>query len=471
MAELVRAGAEAHEIAPRGAFSGLKVRFTGPRLCALEVAIDALEGSTRRLVCHTDGNQVWTVAAAGDEFLSDFAVHPSGEITLALERTSRDHDGYELVRLGVSGNVLSRQVLAVTAIPPEDRPDLPDPPFLFRSRPPHALAAGWLRVEARGEDLVSAWLSRIQAPGGGYSNDLALGVGALSWTGETFAERWSRVVEGRHGTEPAAWTYDEFRWREAAVQPLLAVAEDGTAIVGRSWNVSRCLAVSRTFGEFTEVQCRGGFPGGAESEYLPIAFTSFTADGVREGTHSYVPDRAAEFVAFDLAVRGDALALVGAAVFPDPTGNVVRYPPEPGADPVMVPYDGYAAVLDRRSGALRCQKAVDAFGRGDYLAAVRWAADGTLLAAGAAGWDRWYGGMSISRGADPWLVALSPSCEPLASRVVNFSSPQRHHYLLGLDAQPGRIAAAGFSDAPMTHSGDGGNIDQRMFGGLRIDLR
>src|SRR2546428_9911095 len=125
MAELVRAGAEAHEIAPRGAFSGLKVRFTGPRLCALEVAIDALEGSTRRLVCHTDGNQVWTVAAAGDEFLSDFAVHPSGEITLALERTSRDHDGYELVRLGVSGNVLSRQVLAVTAIPPEDRPDLP----------------------------------------------------------------------------------------------------------------------------------------------------------------------------------------------------------------------------------------------------------------------------------------------------------------------------------------------------------
>src|SRR2546422_1665958 len=130
MAELVRAGGEAHEIAPRGAFSGLKVRFTGPRLCALEVAIDALEGSTRRLVCHTDGNQVWTVAAAGDEFLSDFAVHPSGEITLALERTSLDHDGYELVRLGVSGNVLSRQVLAVTAIPPEDRPDLPDPQFL-----------------------------------------------------------------------------------------------------------------------------------------------------------------------------------------------------------------------------------------------------------------------------------------------------------------------------------------------------
>src|SRR2546427_11637856 len=256
MAELVRAGGEAHEIAPRGAFSGLKVRFTGPRLCALEVAIDALEGSTRRWVVHTDATQVWTVAAAGDEFLSDFAVHPSGEITLALERTSRDHDGYELVRLGVSGNVLSRQVLAVTAIPPEDRPDLPDPPFLFRSRPPHALAAGWLRVEARGEDLVSAWLSRIQAPGGGYSNDLALGVGALSWTGETFAERWSRVVEGRHGTDPAAWPDGGFRWREAAVQPLLAGAAAGTALVGRSWSGARCLAGRPPSGGFSEVQRR-----------------------------------------------------------------------------------------------------------------------------------------------------------------------------------------------------------------------
>src|SRR2546428_11480459 len=322
------------------------------------------------------------------------------------------------------------------ALPPAERSDRPDPPFLFRSRPAHALAAGWLRVEARGEDLVSAWLSRIQAPGGGYSNALALGVGAWSWTGETFAEGGGRGVEGRHGTEPAAWTYDEFRWREAAVQPLLAVAEDGPAIVGRSWNVSRCLAVSRTFGEFTEVQCRGGFPGGAESESLPIAFTSFTADGVREGTHSYVPDRAAEFVAFDLAVRGDALALVGAAVFPDPTGNVVRYPPEPGADPVMVPYDGCAAVLDRRSGALRCQKAVDAFGRGDYLAAVRWAADGTLLAAGAAGWDRWYGGMTISRGGDPKAGAPPPSRRPPHPRLGKFPSPQQHTYLPGRAPTP-----------------------------------
>src|SRR2546422_6097351 len=324
MAELVRAGGEAHEIAPRGAFSGLKVRFTGPRLCGLEVAIDALEGSTRRLVCHTDGNQVWTVAAAGDEFLSDFAVHPSGEITLALARTSRDHDGYELVRLGVSGNVLSRQVLAVTAIPPEDRPDLPDPQFLFRSRPPHALAAGWLRVEARGEDLVSAWLSRIQAPGGGYSNDLALGVGALSWTGETFAERWSRVVEGRHGTEPAAWTYDEFRWREAAVQPLLAVAEDGTAIVGRSWNVSRCLAVSRTFGEFTEVQCRGGFPGGAEvcADRSP---GQPPAESERPARHL----RLAHLQPFERAVKVSGGTLPGAPPLPTPPVAVDEQLPEP----------------------------------------------------------------------------------------------------------------------------------------------
>jgi hypothetical protein len=34
----------------------------------------------------------------------------------------------------------------------------------------------------------------------------------------------------------------------------------------------------------------------------------------------FVPEGAAEFVAFDLAVRGDALAIAGTAVFAGPDG-------------------------------------------------------------------------------------------------------------------------------------------------------
>jgi hypothetical protein len=478
VAAVVRSGVETRAVAPRGEFSGLKVRFTGQRQCALEVAIDAVEASTRRFICRVDGADAWSLTAAADEVFSDFAVHPSGEITLALEQTSRQRDGYELVRLGTSGGVLARDLIAAAGIPASDRPDLPDPPFLFRSTPVHALTDGWLRVEAHGEDLVAAWNSSVEGTTGGSGNDLAAGVTALAWTSNGYQARWSHIVEGRHFTQPAAWTYDEFRWREAAVRPLLAVAEDGTVIVGRSWNQSRCRAVNGTFGEFTLAQCRD-FPSSAESEYLPFAFTSFSPDGTRQGTRVFVPDLAAEFIVFDLAVRRDSLALAGSVVFGDANGNVVRYPPD---NPVMVPYDGYLAVLDRASGALRCQRAVDyrravdargtleAFGRAEHFAAVRWASDDTLLAAGGAGWDRWYGGMSISRGADPWIVALSPACDVLASRATPFPAPERHNYLLGVDTASARIAAVGFSDAPMTHSGDNGQIEQRMFGALRLEL-
>jgi len=406
-AELVRSGSEQHDVQARGAFSGLKVRFSGPRACALEVSIDAIEASTRRLACRAGGSEAWAFYAAADELFSDFAVHPSGEITLGVERTSVERGAYELVRLDAGGAVRARQVLDPAKIPASDLVDLPGQPLLMRSTIPHALTDGWLRVEPRGEDVAVAWLSRLEAPGGGFSNDLATGAGAWLWTGSAFEEHWSRLVEGRHAAQPAAWTYDEFRWREAAVRPLLAVSDDGTLVVGRAWNQRRCQAVALTFGEFTPVQCRG--------IDVPSA--------------------------------------------------------DPGGGAVMVPYDGYVAVLDRRSGTPRCARALDASGRGDHIAALRWAADGTLMTAGGAGWDRWYGGMSISRGADPWLAALSPACELLGSRIVPFSSTARHHHLLSVDAEAGRIVGAGLADAPMTHSGDGGHIDQRMFGNLVIALR
>jgi hypothetical protein len=471
-AELVRSGSEQHDVQARGAFSGLKVRFSGPRACALEVSIDAIEASTRRLACRAGGSEAWAFYAAADELFSDFAVHPSGEITLGVERTSVERGAYELVRLDAAGAVRARQVLDPAKIPASDLVDLPGQPLLMRSTIPHALTDGWLRVEPRGEDVAVAWLSRLEAPGGGFSNDLATGAGAWLWTGSAFEEHWSRLVEGRHAAQPAAWTYDEFRWREAAVRPLLAVSDDGTLVVGRAWNQRRCQAVALTFGEFTPVQCRGiDVPSAIESEYLPLAFTSFGASGAREGTRVFVPEGAAEFVAFDLAARGDALALAGVVVFPGPDGVVPLYPADPGGGAVMVPYDGYVAVLDRRSGTPRCARALDASGRGDHIAALRWAADGTLMIAGGAGWDRWYGGMSISRGADPWLAALSPACELLGSRIVPFSSTARHHHLLSVDAEAGRVVSAGLADAPMTHSGDGGHIDQRMFGNLVIALR
>lgn len=68
-------------------------------------------------------------------------------------------------------------------------------------------------------------------------------------------------------------------------------------------------------------------------------------------------------------------------------------------------------------------------------------------------------------------MAASASCDVVGSRVSPFSAPDRHHHLLTVDARDGSIVAAGFADAPMTHSADGGRFDQRMFGSLVLALR
>src|SRR5690606_18987860 len=103
-----------------------------------------------------------------------------------------------------------------------------------------------------GEGLFATFLSFVDAP----ENDplytrYALGVAAYTHVPDGYTERWARVVEGPHAAEPAAWAYDELRWREQAVRPFFARDEaTGDLLVGRAWNDSRCRANVSTFAEF-----------------------------------------------------------------------------------------------------------------------------------------------------------------------------------------------------------------------------
>ena len=69
------------------------------------------------------------------------------------------------------------------------------------------------------------------------------------------------------------------------------------------------------------------------------------------------------------------------------------------------------------------------------LAALRWLPD-DIVAVGSSGWDRWQGGNSISRGADPLIVWLSPDGARAASRVMPLSDGGRHFNLFDVDASP-----------------------------------
>lgn len=465
-------GTLAPQLRPRGGYGVLKLRLAAGRTYALEIMRDASYKESRRLVVSTEADQeLWQLTEQPQELFTDFTVHPSGEISLGIERTGDTRDTYDIVRLSAKGEVLERQQLPQpTTMPAADLGSLQPSPFLMKSEPPGSYLDKWLpwvRLEARGEDLAVAFLSYAVAQNN--ARGLASGVMMLQWSGTRYAEQWARIVDGLHMLMQVAWQYDEFHWRDAAAQPLLAVEPDGRVIVGRTLSQGRCLATSQTFQEFTQNACRAMSMRNSSHRYQPFAFTSFSREGVREGTHAFAPETMDEFVVFDMAVQGEEVAIAGTAVRIQQDGTVAYYPAEAGADPIMQPYDGYVAVLDRGTGALQQETFVDA-GRAEYFAALRWTGEG-LLAAGASDWDRWNGGMSLSRGALPLLALVSDQGKTVSTRRMESDQRDRHFHLLSVDVQGSTVMAAGIADAPMTHSGDTAGLEQMTFGGLSLRLQ
>jgi hypothetical protein len=325
-----------------------------------------------------------------------------------------------------------------------------------------------VRLLPDGEGLVVAVLSYVAVPAGSPpSNRLAMALATFDWQGGSYVERWARVVDGLHVADPVAWAYDELRWREQPVRPFLARdASSGDLLVGRGWNQSRCQSNVRTFAEFDASECVAGAVGTLEVERVPLAVTRFDQSGVRRGTRILRPDAdAAEQVAFALAARGGELAVVGAVVRQLADGTKRTYPDPSG----YVDYDGYVAVYDA-DGALVRHHDYN-LGRGDVLAGMRWTDDG-IVAVGASGWDRWQGGMSISRAASPLVVWFAAHGSDTRQRLVPLDDGVRHFNLhdVVVISRGGAVVGYGFSDAPMTHSGDGGNTAARTFGPLQLRL-
>lgn len=477
LVERLAHGAWAQHEGTRDGYGGLKVRLRRGTRFTLESLRGPGWGWRRRLVASDSGGAtLWRYEGAPDEFLTDFALHPSGDVTLALERAGVERGAYELVRLDADGQVRARGPLPLPAtLPAQDRAGtaLLDPPFRMRSTWGFdALGAGWLRVEPRGEDLAAAFVSWLEVLDPARDRrETASAVMALGWDGTAYAEQWTRVVDGRHTIGPVAWAYDEFGWREATARVLLAVADDdGSVLVGRTWTTQRCTAELVTFDRGAPSLCESplaSYP--VEVEYQPFAVTTFSAAGARGPTRVHAPRHLAELVVFDMAVHGTGLVLVGSAVVDqDGLGGKAYYPPAPGAEPTMTPYDAYLAAFDRGTGALRFERLLDA-GRAEHLSSVRWTGDG-IVAAGGAGWDRWYGGMSISRGAEPVLAYVSADGTRAWLRHGTSADRARHAHLLGVDVEGGRVDAVGLADAPLTHSGDGGHPEAMTFAPLDVRL-
>jgi hypothetical protein len=476
LADVVARGRATIVTAPRPDFGAVIVANDGERIYAVESRRDVEAGPfglpwrTRfRLAAYdTAGAPAWTFGAAPDDVISDVAVHASGDVTVAVLHFPPDRMAYDLVRLDRTGAFIGVTTMAEPQTTPDGDfgPNDPRPLFRMKSDFGDATVGGWVRLLPDGDDLVVTFLSYVDAPSTDpLASRFALGLEALHWQAGAYGERWGRVVEGAHGAQPAAWTYDELRQDEQAVRPFLARDDSsGDILVGRAWNSTRCKANVATFAEFTIAECARGSVGASENQYLPLAVTRFTAAGARVGTTVLAPDAdAAEQVAFALAARGGRLATAGFVVRANADGTERTYPDPSG----YVDYDGYVAIYEADGRPVLHHDFN--LGRGDVLAQLRWL-PGDIVAVGSSGWDRWQGGNSISRGADPLIAWLSPDGASAAARVIPMSDGTRHFNLFDALVVGDSVVAHGFSDAPMTHSADGGNTAARTFGPLRVRL-
>lgn len=460
LGELVREGTAVRSVEARPAFAPIALR--GP--VRLEARRDGAGGQQRRVV-HEVG---WQVTEADHEVFHDVIAHPSGAITLALEHTDRDRGGFALRRYTAAGIALGEDELEVGATLPEvDRAGLPTPPWRMRAAWIGALEGGWISMAARGEGLVVLFQSLV-------NDDTVAVLSGLSWLARdgdgAFVEVRTRVVDGPSIVAAAGWNYDELRWIDALVRPLLAADDsDGAVVVGRAFTSGRCRANLSRFGELDALTCFERACGNSESRQIPFFFTVFDAEGERLGSHIYAPEGGFYFGTFGMAAQDGEIALCGAVAPENAEGGLDLYPSSPGAPAIMVPFDAVIARLDR-AGAVRMERRVDR-GRADTLLAVRYVSEaGDLVAVGATDWDRHDGGMSVSRGSDPLLVHLAPE-GALTHRAFDEDAPARHALFYDLARDAERLRAAGVIDAPMTHSGDGNNHAATTVGALAIELR
>ncbi|MBO6938979.1 MAG: hypothetical protein JJ863_28685 [Deltaproteobacteria bacterium] len=432
----------------------------GRAAVVLESRRDDAFGHRRRIRAIPGG---WTVEEADGEVFHDVVVHPSGAVSLAIEAPV-DRGGYLLSRWDATGTPLAREQLAAEQLPASDWDvGLPTPPWRHRARPLGALEQGWVRLAADGEGLVVVHQSLID----GDRTDLVSGVTRLTWAEGGWSEVWTRLVDGAHHIEPPLWNYDDFRFIDVLVRPILALDPmDGTVVVGRTWTRNRCRAALRVFAEFDARRCFEEATADIESRVLPFFFTVYSSAGERLGSHVFVPQDGYYYGVHDMVARSGAIALAGVVAETDADGPRL-YPSRPGASPDMVAFDGLLAIVER-DGEVRVEHHVDR-GRGDLFLAVRWFDEG-IVAAGATDWDRWPGGMSVSRGADPWLAHLDPDGD-LVTRAIARPWTSRHALAYDLALLADRLVVVGADDAPMTHSGDGGRLAAMTFGNLTLTLR
>ncbi|MFN3860774.1 MAG: hypothetical protein ACK4R2_04830, partial [Roseateles sp.] len=315
--------------------------------------------------------------------LLDFALHPSGQISLLLagDRTLR------LARLSATGQPLHEQAFT-DALAPTD-PFVGDP---RAARDPQSLMPYTTRdtgrLAALGEDLALAFRSGRHA----------VPLHRLAYTAAGgFAPQWRRLVEpgvfigARFVT---SGSFDPFQSLDQQWRLCLDADAQGRIAVALSLDYTELAAGhAEHFGENIDPEL-----------YEGALLTQFSPTGQRLGTAVIDTQQRAEL---------HALRWVGGQVAV--AGRVRSRQVDEG-------WDAFLALVPAGATAASAYRVLD-LEAGDLIFDVAATADGRLLVAGSAGYTQNPAGASVSEAAQPLLALLGPDGQ-LQQRLALAAGPR-----------------------------------------------
>jgi hypothetical protein len=396
----------------------VKVRSQGTAWAALAETSRSPEIPTRPdrrlLLSPPDGGSGGAdfVPPAGWSLL-DFALHPSGQLSLLL---GSDRE-LRLLRVSAAGQVLREQ-------------DFLDPlaasdPFVGNprdARDPQSLLPHITRDAARlaplGEDVALAFRSGRHAV-------VLHRLGYAAGTG--FTGQWRRIVEpgvyigARFMT---SGSFDPFKSLDHQWRVVLDADPQGRIALAVSLDFTDgAEGHTQYFGETLDPQLFNG-----------VLLSQFSATGQRVGT-----------AAIDTQYRGElhALRWVGGQVAV--AGRVRSAGTADG-------WDAFLALVPAGATTLAAYRVLD-FDAGDVILDIAQRADGGLLVVGSTGYTQNPSGASVSEGARPLLAQLAADGQ-LQQRLTP-TAGLRHNQLRALALRGnGAWLLGGMENGPGTHSAD-----------------
>ncbi|MFT7775498.1 hypothetical protein [Roseateles sp.] len=395
----------------------IKVRSLGAAWVALTEKARTLEIPTRPerrlLISQADGSrQAMDFLPPPGWSLLDFALHPSGQITLLL---GSDRE-LRLLRLSAAGQLLHE--LDFTDPQAASDPFFGDP---ASARDHQSLLPYYTRDAARlaplGEDVALAFRSGRNA----------VVLHRLGYSGAGLSKQWRRLVE------PGVYigarfltggSFDPFKSLDQQWRLVLDADPLGGIAVAVTLDFTDLIeGHSQQFGEPLDPRVANG-----------VLLSKFSTAGIRQGT-----------VLIDTQQRSElhALRWVGAQVA---AAGRVR------SRQVADGWDAFLALVPAGIGTTTAYRVLD-FEAGDVVFDVAQRADGRLLLAGSTGYTQNPTGASISEESKPLLALLSPDGQ-LQQRVT-LTPGLRHNQLRALaPLRDTGWLSGGMENGPGTHSAD-----------------